>query len=237
LETELLPNFSDLIGFLVMALTIPKSQATILGKLLQYDLGKLDALLRVFRSGHADLVPVGLAKELSKEAGIREKEAAQVVQVLLSVYATRSSHKAPVEQFLQEVCDAMQEMGLKPSHGNWEPFRKFLGDLLNLKGAIEVTSKAFSILIGNERNFAGARIFTDIRPVFRENPSDPPAGAVIVHTIELQYMEGHARKEFFLALDSRDLKTMKDVIERAFLKETCLLQVLAKTELAVVMPT
>jgi hypothetical protein len=219
-----------------MALIIPKGQVTVLGKLLQYDLPKLNALLEVFRSAHADLFPVGLIKEVTKGTSIREKEASQVVHALLSVYATRASHKAPVEQFSQDVCDAMQELNLKPSHGNWGPFKSFITDLLNLKGAIEVTSKAVSILIGNQRNFAGARIFTDIRPVFKENPSDPPAGAVIVHTIALDYVEGHARKDFYLALDSADLKAMKEVIDRAFLKEACLLQILSKAEISVVMP-
>jgi len=220
-----------------MALVIPKSQTTILGKLLQYEPEKLNALLEVFRSAHAALFAVGLAKAVSKAVAIREKESAQVVQTLLSVYATRASHKTPVDLFLQEVCDAMQETNLKPSHGNWEPFKKFISELLNLKGAIEVTSKALSILMGNERNFAGAHIFTDIRPVFKENPADVPAGAVIVHTLGLHYMEGHARKDFFLALDSRDLKIMKDVIERAFLKETSLVQFLSKSEMSVVTPS
>lgn len=219
-----------------MALVIPASQVTALGKLLQYDLGKLTSLLEIFRSAHADLFPVGLAKEVAKGTGIREKEAVQVVQALLSVYATRVSHKTPVEPYLQEVCDAMQEKGLKPSHGNWEPFKKFITELLNLKGAIEVNSKALQILMGNERNFVGARIFTDIRPVFRENPSDPPAGAVIVHMIGLNYMEGSVRKEIFLALDSSDLQTLKNVIERASLKEACLLTLLSKSELAIVLP-
>ena len=210
--TNCLLVFGESDSFVPMALIIPKSQATILGKLLQYDVAKLETLLEIFRSAHADLFPVGLAKEVTKLAGIREKEAMPVVQALLSVYATRASHKTPVESFLQEVCDAMMELGLKPSHGNWEPFKKFISELLNLKGTIEVTSKAMSILIGNERNFSGARIFTDIRPVFKENPSDPPAGAVIVHTIGLNYLEGHVRKDFFLALDSRDLKILKEVI-------------------------
>jgi len=223
-------------SFLMMALIIPKGQAAALGKLLQYDSAKLDSLLAVFRSAQADLVPVALIKEVVRAAQIREKDAAVVVQALLSVYATRASHKTPVEQFLQDVCDAMQEMNLKPSHGNWDQFKKFITEVLNMKGAIEVTSKAFSILLGNERNFVGARIFTDIRPVFKENPSDPPAGAVIVHNIELSYMEGNAKRNFFLALDSRDLKRMKEVIERAFLKEASLVQFLSNVELAIVRP-
>lgn len=219
-----------------MALIIPKSQTTILGKLLQYEPEKLNSLLEVFRSSRADLLAVGLSKAVAKAIDIRDKEADQVVQTLLSVYATRASHKTPVDQFLPELCDAMQETGLKPSPANWEPFKKFISELLNLKGAIEVTSKALSILLANERNFTGAHIFTDVRPVFKEDPSDAPAGMVIVHTLGLHYMEGNTRKDFFVALDSHDLKRLKEVVERAFLKETCLVQVFSKSDMPVVTP-
>lgn len=220
-----------------MALNIPIGQIRAFGKILQFDAVKLKSLLEIFRSAHADLIPFELSKQVAKVAGIRDREAMQIVQALLSLYAARVSQKAPVEAFLQEVCESIQEAGIKPKNGNLELFKKFITDLLSLKGAIEITSKALNILMGNERNFVGARIFTDIRPVFKENPSDPPAGAVIVHTIRLDYVEGNARKGFFLALDSSDLQALKSVIERASLKEACVVPLLSKLELPVVMPS
>jgi hypothetical protein len=224
--------------FAAMAMNIPKGQLVALGKILQYNQEKLDLLFEVFRDAKPALFIDDTIKGISGKLQISDKEAAEITRTLFSVYASRAAlaHKINIEAFLRNICDALQASHSAPADGDWNKFKKFVVDFLGLKGAIELTSKALNVLMENERNCSAPRIITDLRPVFKENPADEPAGAVIVHTLKFDNREGRQEKEFFIALDSRDIHILKHAVERALIKEATLLALTAKMNLPVVRP-
>ena len=77
-----------------------------------------------------------------------------------------------------------------------------------------------------------SRVITDLRPVFSEEAANEPFGAVIVHTLRLDYFEENDVKTISFALNSRDLAQLKRTVERAQAKENTLSGLLKRVELA-----
>jgi hypothetical protein len=87
-------------------------------------------------------------------------------------------------------------------------------------------SKAIRLQRDCERLYCGARIISDIRPVFGDSVEELPVSAVITHTLKLGYDEMREHKEFFIVLDEADLDALQDVLERAKVKGDTLTEVL-----------
>lgn len=217
-------------------MNIPEGQLATLGKIFLYDQDRLDLLLVVFRDAKPSLFINDFVSTITESLKTTSNEAEEIARTLVSVYASRVAlaQKISIEEFLNNICDALSVN--HPPDENWNRFRKFITDFLNLKGSMELTSKSLSVLMANERNCIGSRIVTDFRPVFKENPADEPAGAVIVHSLKLDYREGDQPKEFFIALDSRDVHLLKQAVERALIKEATLIALAGKMNLSVVRP-
>lgn len=77
--------------------------------------------------------------------------------------------------------------------------------------------KASCLMVEHEKVFSSARIMSDVRPVFDEKNFDAnkfPA-VLINHNLKVEYWESGDLKEFYIALDSEDLRTLSDVVTRA----------------------
>lgn len=219
-----------------MGLVIPKSQLPAFQKFLSYDQERLNLLLAALKESKQGLFPDQLTKEISKKIKLDERETKQIVSILLSMYSTRFAHGGSIEAFLKDTFDTLMESSVKPQDEDWTRYKNFFTDYLSLKGQIQVTTKAFDILLGNERNYIDTRIFTDIRPVFTEDPSEEPVGAVLVHNLKIEYRKENSTQEFFVALDSQDLLKLRKVIDRAIAKESSACSLLKKMNLTVAKP-
>jgi hypothetical protein len=58
---------------------------------------------------------------------------------------------------------------------------------------------------------------TDIRSVFGQ-PEDLPLAAGIVHTLKITYHVDDGMKDFYVALDDGDVRTLRELLDRAELK-------------------
>jgi len=107
---------------------------------------------------------------------------------------------------------------------------KNLSRLLD-SSSLTQAAKAIAVATDCPRLFTEARVISDLRPVFGDRTSEPPVGAVVTHTLRVTYAEEGSEKEFFVYLDSGDLKTLQDHIARALEKDTTLRALLAKINL------
>jgi hypothetical protein len=141
-----------------------------------------------------------------------------IVEALVSLYVLKSGNESvPLEQFADDICDAMAALK-SDSRLTAEQRPVFRNNLLALLSIDRVwlISKAFDLQTDDERTFCEARILTDLRPVFGAQVNDGSRAAVIVHLLKLGYHEDNQRHEkFYVALDSKDLKELKKVIDRA----------------------
>lgn len=95
---------------------------------------------------------------------------------------------------------------------------------------VALVVKAYKILFESPRQLLGTRILSDIRPVFADDPTTPSAG-MIVHELKIRYSGDRSRREFFVALDTRDMKELVRAIDRALVKDAALAEVLKASKL------
>ena len=174
-----------------------------------------------------------LAENVASSTELDKDQAPRLVRVLASLY--RAREETPVDQFVDDVCDAAQAMEkgpLRPKDDDWDSFKRDLTALLSSDQSLGITAKANDIRSQHQNVYCKARILTDIRPVFRQDVGvEPPAG-VIVHTLRFTTHPGgdfSTSKDFYVALDALDLKELKKLVDRAVQKEATLRSLISQT--------
>ncbi len=94
-----------------------------------------------------------------------------------------------------------------------------LESLLISAGTLTMLTRARNLATDNARSFHGARVITDIRPVFDSSTINEPLAFTTVHSLKIIFREDRHLKEFFVVLSADDLSVLKDVISRAEDKE------------------
>ena len=100
--------------------------------------------------------------------------------------------------------------------------------------ALVTLGRADDVITDHERVFSRARILTDVRPVFRDKPTETPTVAVIIEMLKIEYWGrgGSGRRSFYVALDEADLVGLRRVIDRALEKTETMKKVLSSAGLA-----
>lgn len=146
----------------------------------------------------------------------------EMVDVLTSLHSIRADLGWTVPDFVDAVCDALaavEDSALpKPDDGNWQGVRNRLTLALGVE-TLGVVAKANVLWFQQDHSFADTQILTDLRPVFGAKPEEAPAAAMIVHQLRIEYFEGLARKEFFVAMNVADLQRLRATLDRAERKE------------------
>jgi len=146
----------------------------------------------------------------------------EILETLATLYEIRSQREMTVEQFVDDICDAMEALDSdeRLPHAQRADFAGKLLTLLNAE-VFALIAKAHDLMTEDERIFCHARILTDLRPIFGLNLEDGPKAMVVVHTLKLDYHKQGSTKdhgEFYIALNADDLQALKKVIERAEVK-------------------
>ncbi len=84
---------------------------------------------------------------------------------------------------------------------------------------LKLTLKGQTLLLDNENIYLKGLIVSDIRLIFDKNITDSNRNGVIVHKLHISVRSNNKTKNIFIALDSSDLKQLKEIVERAMLKE------------------
>lgn len=85
----------------------------------------------------------------------------------------------------------------------------------------------------NERNYQSARIVTDLRPVFDDNLTLPPGGAVIIETLQIQtWSRDGGSQLLFVSMDEFDLRALQSIVQRALDKTDTLKTFIAEKGLS-----
>lgn len=106
-----------------------------------------------------------------------------------------------------------------------------MATLLKTDSALSAISKASDLLLEYENVFSNARVVTDIRPIFKSNIDRGLAGALIVHTLKIEYRDVTGSKEIYLTLDALDLLNFSEEFFRAEEKAKMLQSLLKQVNL------
>ena len=122
---------------------------------------------------------------------------------------------AELAQSVAEAAFAEQSEEFPINEADRDILKDRLEKLFLLKtAAFGLTSKAVGLLTDADRLFYTARILTDVRPIFNEE-GDEVQATVIMHNLVLHYGENDKHKDFFITLDTNDVKVLREVLDRA----------------------
>src|SRR5712691_4247671 len=145
-------------------------------------------------------------------AQISSSDASEIAGSILQLYWGLIQSRKTVQDFASEVADSPDLKDLSPDK---KPgFQQCLIRLLGLR-PIYVGQNALSLIYDNERVLSQARIISDLRPVYGPKVEEGPAGAIIVHTLKLEYQTISGPAEFFLALTVEGIESLLNTVQRA----------------------
>lgn len=187
----------------------------------------------------ADVKPTLKSKALAasiaaKVQGITPQDIESLIDTLASLSLARMSMEMSISEFAENIVEAIEESEIKPQNLNEDTrssFKSKLESLLNI-GVIRIAAKADEVLHQHEHALSRVRIFTDIRPVFGDEPKAAPEAIVIVHSLKLTYIQEGDLKDFFVAMDASDIKMLRDALDRAEQKAESLKAILSQSNLS-----
>lgn len=152
-----------------------------------------------------------------------------IMRILDMFYYIREMNNVDLSIFIDDIIEGVQyssydDINLEKLEAS--SLKTKLEKLLNIR-PLKLISKATIIQRDGERLYCESKILSDIRPVFDDDVSVVPSGAVITHTLKITYHLGRDRQEFHVVLNAEELASLHEVIARAQMKEKTL-QVLMK---------
>jgi hypothetical protein len=220
-------------------LRIPKESEKGLKKLAALDDESVRELASTLREMSPVLSPSELSSKVASEVDtIPRRDIDDIVGVLLPLHLLRERREVSTPEIAEDVCQTMDQSDdneLRLSGNDRERFKSHLIELLDVE-SVHLGAKALEMLFENQRSFLGARIVTEVRPIFGRNPEDTPPGALIVHMLKITYREEGHDKEFFVALDTTDVGALRNVLDRADKKTEGLKAYLERTRVSYIDP-
>jgi hypothetical protein len=155
-----------------------------------------------------------------------------IIRTLISLELTLYESDADLSTFAHEIVKAMSEAmetdaPIQPDETDKLEVR--FRRLLECRGLIG-TAKAIRLKSDFPNTLCHAKILTDMRPVFGTGPEQGPFGAIITHTLKLDYHlgSGGRHQQFYVGLDADDLENLLRAVQRARQKASSLKNLLQK---------
>lgn len=213
-------------------LTIPKRYYSGFEAFAKLNSDEEQELLSALSAIPPTLLPDDLVSQM--EASVKtvpHNDVRQIIKMLISLYYLRNERET-IDELADNLAKSVNRTEDITKSESWsqEDFRDRLIKFLNLDGALQIASKADAVLSDHDHTFCNARVITDIRPVFGSDLTASPAAAVVVHMLKIGYHENKEHKEFFVALDTSDVRDLQNILERANTKARSLKTFLGKTD-------
>lgn len=221
-----------------MSFRVPPEDVVRLRELLKLSDEQLSRLSEALSSAPPEFNYYDLATKVVAADNISFSLTQGIIQVLVSLYRTADTKGMPLERFLDEdAFPSFMGAGIFSKEKNeqeWVKLRSFLLSTLAQERSIGTAAKAGPVQTDHDRIFCGAKILTDLRPLYHFDVSQVPSAATVVHMLKITYRDQFERKfDSFFALDSNDLEAMRQLIERAQKKEETLRNVMSTTGVTV----
>ena len=201
---------------------IPKHNYNGLAKLLHVSDEQLQKLFSVFEEQTPTLSHEKYLAHVIQKVDFDPDDVAEMLDVMITLYSVRFSINLDIPDFVDVLCRALEDTGFEPlipDNGDWSLFRNRLTTFLSFSQSIGIVSKSSFIFFQHTNIFQEARIFTDVRPVFDSDLEETPVGGLVVHKLKITYMQSGEQQEIFLALGADDIRAIREVLDRAELKE------------------
>lgn len=215
-------------GTLMPGLSVPRPHRAPLERLCEVSTERSSELVDALKG----LKPFTSIRELASQLRavwpqLSEPQAHAMTLALLSLAAQRSPAGDADE--LGRLVSESADLAI-PAQAR-ERFATLLRDLVQLD-VLKTTSRAIDVMTQQEHVFQGARVLTDIRPIFSEDAAVSPAGAVVIQTLRLEHFTDGGIRTINVSLDQEDLRELKMIVDRAVAKGETLRGVIERAGLA-----
>ena len=208
-------------------LEIPPGQKAALARILHFSQKERASLVDLLKESEPSILGRKFVSGWVQKAKVPETEAAELFQLLASMYVSMDLSRQPTEKFVEDVTAALKASGdstLRPKDGDWGSIQSFLSQVFSLETTFGVSAKATDIRSEYKHVFCTARILTDLRPVYGRDVEERPSAGVVVHEAKITYHDSgeEQTKDFYVALDNDDIQQLKKLLDRATRKEASL---------------
>ncbi len=209
-----------------MVLTIPDAYKQSLKKLLSLSPEVRQRFLEAIKASKPTLMLPHFAKLVGQSAGISVPDAVGYLSLLGSLFLYGESQGLRPAAIAAAVSKGIDADAIKDwsDDSEREQFVEFLTEALGLRPGIGVSAKALDVLLQDPHPLTSARIITELRPVFLEKSEAMTIEAgMIVHSLKLSsFRSDGSEEDYYVSMDSLDLREFKQVIDRAMKKEESL---------------
>ena len=175
-----------------------------------------EAFLRIWQETKiSDPADVLFQRAREKIGPENQQTAFNAIRALMTVAAVLSDNdKSRESEVLEDLFDQIQDLSEAPLESS---FKDFLKSILGRDNrALRNWGKATALRVADETLFQGARVVTDLRPIFDDSGSlDEPEAALMVHNLILRYNIQDGADEFHIAMTDQGLQNLIDVLQRA----------------------
>jgi hypothetical protein len=216
---------------------IPQRHRSGMQKLVKLSEDSFNELITALEGVEPTLFPHELSEKMeSKLKGISSEDVSAIIASIMSLSSHRLHDDSTPEELAGQIAQSAKETGIANTDTERDSFKKRLIRFFELK-TLYISSKALGILQSNENLFCTCRILTDVRPVFGTDAKEAPVAAVVVHMLDLSYHKDGGVKHLYLALDSLDIETLKEALNRAETKAETLKPLIKRAGVAFLDPS
>jgi len=173
--------------------------------------------------------PEKAASRLASHPGdLTTQDVESIIAVLGALASLRANLPVSPSKFVDELCEGLLGSNVVEEDKGGSLKRRLLS-LLDTESVV-IGAKAREIQREHQNVFMGARVYSDLRPVF-SGAAESIAGAVVVHNFRLAYMYQNEPCELYVAMDDEDLDTLQKVIARAQAKSKTMTDLMRRAEI------
>jgi hypothetical protein len=155
--------------------------------------------------------------------GLMGSDQERIVWALTYLNGFLTSGNYEITSFVSDVKESLIEQ--KVSADDADKIAAALPGLLEID-TIRLRAKAVDLQVNHAFVFQNALVLTDIRPVFAMDAPREVKGALVFHTLKIEYFQNGETREFFVSLDDRDLNLIRKSLDRADAKAAILREIL-----------
>lgn len=215
-------------------INIPESAHPAIRSLVLLSAEDFKTFLKALEQAKPAARPYLFWKQVAKNApSIPASTIKAIANELFSMTSAIENSSIPADDFAKFVAATAfseQSEDLPISEADRDVLKDRLTTLFKLKSSLGLTAKASDLLTDAQHVFYTAKILTDVRPIFNEEGTVIEA-AVIIHNLALHYGDSQDHKDFYLTLDSNDVETLRNVLDRADEKAQALQSLLKRSEI------
>jgi hypothetical protein len=213
------------------SLSIPETDLPVFKTILDLNDAQITSVVSALSETGATLKKSAFIEHISSKVKTIDTSAiASILRVLFILYRMRDRTGMSIQELADGVCNSVAKSD-ELSIDATALLNQRIQKLLAFNKTIAVTAKAMDVMTEHAHVFCNARILSDIRPVFAES-ADSASAAGVIHNLQIGFHEGGTgpHKEFYVALDTGDLRKLKELIVRAEKKDIALQTILKSSK-------